>query len=135
MKRMGTFKTTEEAQQYFSGDRFAAAGGMLLDELTDEKSRCSVILTDLHKNANGGIMGGAIFTLADLASAALANQIHHPTVAQQVSINYLNAPRGNRMTAEAECLKNGRSTTVIAVHVRDGEGCAVAEFTGCGFKL
>ncbi len=132
---MGTFKSAEEAREYFKGDRFATLNGMELIDLTDEMSLCSMALGEGHKNANGGIMGGVIFTLADLAFAALANQIHLPTVAQQVSINYLNAPRGESLSAKASCLKNGRTTSVITVDVTDSLGRHIARFTGTGFKL
>lgn len=132
---MGTFKSTEEAREYFKGDRFATENGMQVDELTEEYSVCSVTLTDRHKNANGGIMGGVIFSLADLAFAALTNQIHLPSVAQQVSINYLSAPKGDRLVATAHIVKNGRTSTVINVHVVDNTGRSVAQFIGTGFKL
>ncbi len=132
---MGTFHSTEEAREYFKGDRFATLNGMALDDLSEESSVCSLTLDERHKNANGGIMGGVIFTLADLAFAALANQIHRPTVAQQVSINYLNAPKGERLSAKAVCLKNGRTTSVINVDVTDDLGRKIAQFTGTGFKL
>lgn len=132
---MGTFKNMEEAREYFKKDRFATENGMHLDELTDEYSVCSVELTDKHKNANGGIMGGVIFTLADLAFAALINQVHMPAVAQQVSINYLNAPKGDKLVATAHIIKNGRSSAVINVHVVDNRERMVAQFVGTGFKL
>lgn len=132
---MGTFRTVEEAREYFKGDRFATLNGMQLDELTEEMSVCSMTLGEGHKNANGGIMGGVMFTLADLAFASLANQIHRPTVAQQVSINYLSAPKGERLIAKAICKKNGRSTLVINVDVTDDTGREVAQFIGSGFKL
>ena len=132
---MGTFKSTEEAREYFKGDRFATENGMQVDELTEEYSVCSMTLTDRHKNANGGIMGGVIFTLADLAFAALTNQIHMPSVAQQVSINYLSAPKGERLIAKAVIKKSGRSSTIINVDVTDDTGRDVAQFIGTGFKL
>ena len=62
---MATFKDIEEAGEYFKKDRFATDNGVRLDELSEEKSVCSLILDDSHKNANGGIMGGVIFPLAD----------------------------------------------------------------------
>ena len=132
---MGTFKSSEEAREYFKGDRFATLNGMQLDELTEEMSVCSMTLGDGHKNANGGIMGGVMFTLADLAFAALANQIHKPTVAQQVSINYLNVPKVERLIARATCKKNGRTTVVLNVDVTDDTGRDIAQFVGTGFKL
>ena len=132
---MSTFKNTEEAREYFKGDRFATLNGMQLDELTDEMSVCSMTLGEGHRNANGGIMGGVMFTLADLAFASLANNIHKPTVAQQVSINYLSAPKGERLIAKATCKKNGRTTVVLNVDVTDNTGKEIAQFVGTGFKL
>ena len=132
---MGTFATTEEAQEYFKNDLFASNAGMKLDELTENTSVCSVDITDALKNANGGVMGGAIFTLADLALAAVANQIHRPSVASQVSINYLSAPKGSRLIAKAKTVKAGRTTTVIQVDVSDDTGRDIALFIGTAFKL
>ena len=132
---MGTFSGLEEAREYFKGDRFATINGMVIDEMDEDHSVCSMILNDDHKNANGGTMGGVIYTLADFAFAVLANNIHKPTVAQQVSMNFLSAPKDKRLTAEARCRKDGRTSTIIIVDVKDGAGRDVAVFTGTGFKL
>jgi acyl-CoA thioesterase len=132
---MGTFKDIEEAREHFKKDRFASTSGMVLDELGDDYSLCSVVLNENHQNAYGGIMGGAIFTLADLAFAALCNNIHQPTVAQQVSINYLGAPKGEKMYARAYIKKDGKRTCTINVDVTDDTGRDIAQFVGSGFKL
>ncbi len=132
---MSTFKNAEEAIKYFEGDKYAVLSGMKLEDLSEDHAISSVILTEDHKNANGGIMGGAIFTLADLAFAALANNIHKPTVAQQVSINYLAQPKGEKLTAEASIIRNGRTTCVLQIIVKDDNGTDVALFTGTGYKL
>jgi len=132
---MGTFSSLAEAQEYFSGDRFATENGMVLTELGEDCATCELTLSQRHKNANGGIMGGVMFTLADFAFAVCVNQIHRPTVAQQVSINYLNAPKGTRLIARAECRKSGRSSVVAVVNVSDDTGRDIAQFVGTGFKL
>ena len=132
---MGTFANTETAREYFKNDLFATNAGMQLDELTEDTAVCSAAITSALQNANGGVMGGAIFTLADLALAAVANNIHHPSVASQVSINYLSAPKGTRMIAKAKAIKKGRTTTVIQVDVTDDTGRDVAMFVGTAFKL
>ncbi|MCR4590177.1 MAG: PaaI family thioesterase [Lachnospiraceae bacterium] len=132
---MGTFNSIDEAREYFKGDRFATENGMVIDEMDENRSVCSMILNDSHKNANGGIMGGVIYTLADFAFAVLANNIHRPTVAQQVSMNYLSAPKDSKLIAAAECRKSGKTSTIIVVNVTDGSGRDVAIFTGTGFKL
>ncbi len=132
---MGTFSTLEEAREHFRKDRFATNAGMQIDEMGEGFAKCSVVLTDDHKNAYGGVMGGVIFTLADLALAVTSNQIHSPSVASQVSINYLSAPKGTKLFASGKCIKNGKTTTVITVDVTDDTGRDVALFTGTAFKL
>lgn len=132
---MSTFNSAEEAREYFKNDKFAYNSGMVLEDLGEDFSLCSMELDDRHLNANGGIMGGVMFTLADLAFAALSNNIHRPTVAQQVSINYLSAPKGKTLKARAELVKNGRSSTIIQVRITDETGRDIALFTGTGFKL
>ena len=132
---MSTFASVQEAEEYFKNDKFAYSNGMSLVDLGEDFSVCRMDLDDRHLNANGGIMGGVIFTLADLAFAALSNNIHKPTVAQQVSINYLAAPKGKTLMAKADIIKSGRSSTIIQVTVSDESGQKVAIFTGTGFKL
>ncbi len=132
---MGKFQTLEEAREYFRKDRFATENGMEIDELLPEGCVCSLTLTERHRNANGGVMGGVIFTLADFAFAVAVNQVHLPTVAQQVSISYLNAPKGERLFARSSRIKDGKSSCVYNVLVTDDTGREIALFIGTGFKL
>ena len=132
---MGGFKDIEEAREYFSNDRFATENGMAIDELDAEHSVCSMTLSARHRNAYGGVMGGAIFTLADFAFAALTNGRGKVTVAQQVCINYLSAVKGAKLTATARYRKDGRSSCVVNVDVVDDTGREIAQFVGTGFKL
>ena len=126
---------TEEARDYFSQDRFATENGMSIDELDGEHAVTSLTISSRHKNAFGGVMGGAIFTLADFAFAALTNDRERVVVAQQVSINYLSPAKGNRLVATARYRKDGRSSCVVNVDVTDETGRDVAQFVGTGFKL
>ncbi|MBR3114042.1 MAG: PaaI family thioesterase [Methanobrevibacter sp.] len=132
---MANFNSLEEAREFFYKDQFAVDTGITLDELTEDKAVCSLMIKDNHKNAYGGVMGGVIFTLADFAFAVLSNQIHQLTVAQQVSINYLSAPKGEKLIAEATCRKSGRTSSIVIVNVSDDIGRDVAQFVGTGFKL
>ena len=127
--------TMEEARAYFSEDRFATENGITLDELDGEHAVTAMTLSPRHRNAFGGVMGGAIFTLADFAFAALTNGRENVTVAQQVSINFLSAPKGSRLFAKAVYRKNGRSSCVVTVEVGDDTGRDIALFTGTGFKM
>ena len=132
---MGMFKTIEEANAYFSCDRFATENGITLDELDDEHAVTSMTLSPRHRNAFGGVMGGAIFTLADFAFAALTNDRERVTVAQQVSISFLSAAKGERLVATARYRKDGRNSCVVNVDVADDKGRDIAQFVGTGFKL
>lgn len=132
---MAGFKSIDEAREYFSCDRFATDNGMSIDARDDAHSVCSLTVSDRHRNAFGGVMGGAIFTLADFAFASLTNDRERLTVAQQVSINYLSAPKGERLIAKATYRKDGRSSCVVVVDVSDELGRDVAQFVGVGFKL
>ena len=132
---MAKFHSLEEAQAYFQGDRFASGNGITLEALSEERSAAGMVLRDDHRNALGGVMGGAIFTLADFASAALCNHLHRPTVAQQVSVNYLSQAKGGRLMATARYRKDGRSSCVVNVDISDDTGRDIAQFVGTGFKL
>lgn len=132
---MVNFNSLEEAREFFYKDKFAVMTGVVLDEITEDEAVCSLDLTDDHRNAYGGVMGGVIFTLADFAFAVLSNQIHQLTVAQQVDIHYLSAPKGNRLIARATCRKSGRTSSIINVDISDDTGRDVAQFIGTGFKL
>lgn len=132
---MEAFNGIEDAREYFAHDRFATDNGIVLDELGGGRAVTSMELGERHRNAFGGVMGGAIFTLADFAFAALTNGRGRLTVAQQVSINYLAAPKGSRLTATARYRRDGRTSCVVVVDVADDTGRDVAQFVGLGFKV
>lgn len=132
---MATFTSLQEAQAYFQNERFATSNGMTLEELSETRAVCAMEIAENHHNALGGVMGGAIFTLADFASAALTNHLHRPTVAQQISLNFLNSVKGTRLTAAATCRKNGRNSIITQVDVADDTGRDVAQMVVTSFKL
>ncbi|MBQ1311266.1 MAG: PaaI family thioesterase [Blautia sp.] len=132
---MGTFQRLEDAQEHFKKDRFATGNGMKIDEIGEDSCLCSMKLREDHRNAYGSVMGGVIFTLADFALAVASNQIHSLSVAQNASIHFLSAPQGDHLYARAQCLKSGKTTTVINVMVTDDKDRKVAQFTAAAFKL
>ena len=132
---MSVFATLQEARDYFINDRFAMINGMAVDAITEDGAVCSMAVTERHQNAEGGLMGGAILALADFTFAAAANNAHRPTVAQQVSLNFLNASKGSRLTAAASCRKSGRTSCVYNIDIKDDLGIDVAQAVFTGFKL
>ena len=132
---MGNFESLQEAQEFFKNDRFATDNGAKIDYIDDEKCVCSMELTDIHRNALGGVMGGAIFTLADIAFAASSNNAHRPTVALDINIHFLSPPKGNKLFAESRCIKSGHTTSIYEIKVTDDTDREVALFIGTGYKL
>ena len=132
---MGHFNNVEEAREFFKGDKFATDNGVFIEELGEDSAVCSLKITDGHRNAVGGVMGGAIFTLADLAFSADANNLHFPTVALQSSINFLSGAKGDTLTAKAVCKKDGGTTSIFNVDITDNAGRDIAQVVFTGFKL
>ena len=87
----------DEAREFFSNDRFATENGITREERDERHAVASLALAERHRNAHGGVMGGAIFSLADFAFAALTNGPDRSTVAQQVSVSFLAAPSHGRL--------------------------------------
>lgn len=131
---MGDMSKLEEARELFAHDIYASElTGAVIDEIGDNYSRCSLILEDKHRNAYGGIMGGAIYTLADLAFAVASNfDKEEATVSLSTSANFMSASKGNVLYAEARLIKDGRRNCFYEVRVTDDLGKDIAEilFTG-----
>ncbi len=132
---MAQFQSIEEARAFFRQDLYATENGMVLDEYTEDGSVCSVELTGHHRNAEGGVMGGVMLTLIDFSFATAACNVHRPTVAQQISMNFLNPPRGTRLTARSFCRKDGKTSCVYQVNVTDDLGRDIAQAVVTGFKI
>ena len=127
--------TLEQIRACFSGDRFAMETvGVTIDVAEPGRAVCTLPIRPAHLNANLVPMGGAVFTLADFAFAVAANSHStRVTVTQQVSVTFLAASRGKVLTAEARCLKAGRTTCLYNVDVTDDLGTQVAHLTINGF--
>ncbi len=124
----------EEARELFAHDIYASElTGAVIDEIGEDYAKCSLILEDKHRNAYGGIMGGAIYTLADLAFAVASNfDKKEATVSLCTSASFMSASKGNVLYAEARLIKDGRRNCFYEVRVTDDLGKDIAEilFTG-----
>lgn len=127
----------EEIRSRFKNDRFATnATGIVIDSAEPGKAVCSLTLEDRHMNDNNVPMGGAIFTLADFACAIAANgHSERNTVSQHASITFLAPAKGGRLIAEASCLREGHTTALYAVDVKDELGTYVAHATMNGYVI
>lgn len=124
----------EELLAYFQKDRFAnETVGIRVDTVAEDKVICRLSLTDAHRNAKGGVMGGVTFTLGDFAFALLANRNEISTVSLSANISYLGLAKGSELIATATPIKEGRSVKTAEVMIRDELGNAVAYMTVNGF--
>ena len=126
-------KPSEETVRLFRNDRFATENGAAIDEVGDHYAKCSLILEDRHRNAMGAVMGGVYFTLADFALAVACNWQEMESVTLNSDIAYLSSAKGDKLTAEAVCVKNGRTTGYYRIEVRDEKDnlAAVVNSTTC----
>ena len=121
----------EEVQRIFANDHYATeAAGCRVVEAAPGHGVCEFDIEERHINEKGGVMGGAIFTLADFAIAIAANVGEEPTVSVACSIQYMSAVRGNRLIATADADKNGRNLGFYDCLVTDELGTPVARVTG-----
>ena len=125
----------EKIRKFFAGDRYATVlTGARILEAEKNYSKCALTLTDDHRNAMGGVMGGVMFTLADLAFAVASNLDSPPTVGVSCSISYLGVAKGSELIATTTCLHDGRSTCSYIVDIKDELGNAVASVQCVGFR-
>lgn len=128
-------KTLEEVRKIFEGDRFATENGAVIEEIGEHSAVCSMVLTPAHRNAMGAVMGGAYFTLADFAFAVAANWEKMGCVSLQSDISFLGSAKGERLIAEAVCIKNGKRTACYRIDVTDELGNLAATVTTTGYHV
>jgi len=129
----------EQVRNFFKNDRFATGNGIVIDSAEQDCVVCGMELREEHRNAAGGVQGGAIFTLADFAFAVHCNlamvcgEHARLTVGQSCSISFLKSTKGRRLTATSTCVSKGRSISVYTIRVKDDLGVVIAEMLANGF--
>lgn len=126
-------KSLEEVRAVFADDRFATENGAVIEAIGDKYAKCSVVITDSHRNAMGAVMGGVYFMLADFTFAVAANWQRMGTVSLNADISFLGSAKGDKLTAEAVCIKDGRTTACYRIDVKDNLDNLVATVTTTGY--
>ena len=126
----------EKAREFFGGDLYAtSATGIVIEEVGDHFARCSLEIERKHQNAYGGVMGGAIFTLADYTFAVSSNFNQPHTVSVTSQINFIGMAKGKKLISQSRLIKDGRSTCLYEIEINDELGTKVAFVTISGMKL
>ena len=127
--------TLDEVREFFGHDLFATqACGCQVMEAARGHAVCEFEIGPTHVNAQGNVMGGAIFTLADFALAVACNVGEEPTVAVTNTIQYYAQPKGTRLVATAEADRSGRSMGFYTIDIADELGTKIACMTSTCFR-
>lgn len=133
---------TLKAQQAFIADRYATElSGIEITALSLNEAECKMDVTPQHLNAMGIVMGGAIFTLADLAFAAAANSecieqgVKLQWMSVESSIHYLANSNDTVLWARAQAIKKGNRNCLYEIRVSDSKGKLMAVVQTTGMKI
>lgn len=114
-------------------DIWAEDNGMTVTETTDTTATTEMTVDKRHLNGVGMCQGGALFTLADLAMAAVTNQTGK-SVSTDANIRFLSpAKEGEHLVCRCRIVKDGR-LPVVEGDIRSGEKI-IATFGGRDYRI
>ena len=117
------------------GDRFAANNGCILKEVREGYARAELIVTEEHLNAGGVCQGGAYFTLADIALAAVMNSRGMLTFGLENNIVFLKSAKvGDTLIAEATEVFNHHKIPYVDVRITNQNGDLCCVVTGIAYR-
>jgi acyl-CoA thioesterase len=116
-------------------DRFAANAGCRITEVDTQHAVAEMRVTAVHLNGGNVCQGGALFTLADLAIAALMNSSGQLTFGISNSIMFVSsAKEGDLLRAEAISVADHHKIPAVEVRVTNQDGRLVCHVTGMGYR-
>lgn len=116
-------------------DRFAANAGCQITEVDAQHAVAVMTVTNAHLNGGNVCQGGALFTLADLAIAALMNYNGQLTFGIHNSIMFVSSAReGDVLTAEAVNVSDHHKIPSVEVRVTNQDGRLICHVTGMGYR-
>ena len=117
------------------GDVFAKNAGARIVEIREGYSRAEMVVAKEHLNAGGVCQGGALFTLADLAFAAVSNSRGKLTFGLENTISFLHsAYEGDTLTAEATETLNHHKIPYCEINVNNQQGNLICVMTGLAYR-
>ncbi|MBR0258923.1 MAG: PaaI family thioesterase [Prevotella sp.] len=116
-------------------DRFAANSGCILKEIREGYARAELVVTPEHLNAGGVCQGGAFFTLADIALAAVMNCHRGLTFGIENNIMFLHSAKaGDTLIAEATEVYNHHKIPYVDVRITNQHGDLCCVVTGLAYR-
>ena len=124
----------EKYKEFFKSDRFAMNAGVELLEVKLGFAKARMLVTNEHLNAGGVCQGGALFTLADLAFAAVANSHDQLTLSINANITFIRSVKEGYVYAEAVEVFNHHRIPFIEVRLVDEAGELIGMMTSSGYR-
>ena len=116
-------------------DRFAAENGAQLVEIREGYAKAVMTVQQRHLNGGNVCQGGALFTLADLALAAVMNSHGKLSFGINNSIAFLkSAKEGDTLTAEAIEVCNHHRIPYAEVRVTNQNDELICVLTGTSYR-
>ena len=128
--------TLEQLNSFFENDRFASEAARC--RIVEGRRGFSVVemeVGEAHLNAQGHVMGGAIFTLADYALAVASVTGRGPCVNASSSIQFLSSPKSPKLIATGRVVREGNRLSFYEVEVVDGDGRPVAKMEVTAYSI
>lgn len=118
-----------------NGDRFASSIGAHLTEVKEGSAKAQLTVEERHLNGGGVCQGGAIYTLADLAFAAVTNSHGILSLGISNTITFLkSAQLGDTITAECTELLNHHKLPYCDIKITNQHGELLAVMTGLAYR-
>lgn len=119
-----------------NGDRFASSIGAHLTEVKEGSAKAQLTVEERHLNGGGVCQGGAIYTLADLAFAAVTNSHGILSLGISNTITFLkSAQLGDTITAECTELLNHHKLPYCDMKITNQHGELLAVMTGLAYRM
>ena len=116
-------------------DRFAANAGCNITEVDEHHAIAEMTVTNEHLNGGNVCQGGALFTLADLAIAALMNQHGELTFGISNNIMFVSsAKEGDLLKAEATYVADHHKIPSVEANVTNQDNKLICHVTGMGYR-
>jgi acyl-CoA thioesterase len=127
--------TMHTLKEFLKNDRFAALAGARLTEVGEGTATVAMTVTAEHLNAGGVCQGGALFTMADLGFAAVANSHGHLTFSIESTMTFhKSALLGDQLLAVATETYDHHKLPCCQVKITNQKGELVASFSGIGYR-
>ncbi len=118
------------------GDKFAKSIGAQLTEIREGYSKAELTVAPEHINGAGVCQGGVMYTLADLAFAAVANSRGILSLGISNTITFMKSAQvGDRLTAECREVLDHHRLPYCDIQVRNQRDELVAVMTGLAYRL